>query len=204
MVSTSPIRGCVRAAAWLVSGTWSALKFTANWITSPTKLVGTGVGVVLVKNSYDESRLFLGSKTTAKTDALKDAFVHNDPFNPFISPACPDVNGLFGALGNCPLPFKAGSSECYGRGWETSFIGQSSVGQSAQQAAKPIRFAANAAYCFATEKGTLNSMGCAVGFDQTARKQIEEKISLAGIFALLALVWYLPRPREDDENKKRV
>lgn len=201
MIGTSPLRSCLRAASFVATGSWNVVRFTATWITSPTKMAGTMLGGYVVKNTYDKSPLFLGSlDTPEKTDAL----INRDPFNPFSGPAtCPDVSGLFSAVRNCPLPLNPGSQDCYSHGWETSSLGQSSLGQAAQTTAKPIRFAANTAWCFATEKGTMNSLGCAMGFDQAARKQIEEKISLVGVFALLALVWYLTSPR-DEENRKKI
>lgn len=223
MDSLSPLRGSIRAAGkvtgWVASTTWGALKFTASWITSPTriattglKIVGTGVVLHTVKKSYDDSRFFLGnSETTQKTDALANLNPLSGP------PGCPDVNGLFSAMRNCPPPLMEGSYDCWGHGWKTSPIGQSTLGQVVEKYTVPFRStvetgyqfaekAANAARCVTTEKGTLNSIFCVLsGGDKKARAQIEDKTKIFTILFLAGLVWVLTRPREeDDENKKRA
>jgi|GEM_PF-3997753 len=104
--------------------------------------------------------------------------------------------GLFDAFRKCPWPTSLEGLGCYAEG-----IANGPIGRFVTYISAPVRIGMNTAYCFSSEEGIWNKIGCSAGLDDEGKLTLEEKTEIAAIFVLLFAVWYGTLP-EDEQRKK--
>ncbi len=187
--------------------------------------IGEGAQLAVVSKIYDHA--FLSGQTARKTDEVaQDTLVNQQTAVNQQTDLFPEVNG-FGDLLQCPLPFSTGSAACIKQAWARSELAQTPPVQAARfvgnggqcfltkrgliakalcilsELPSPVGNAAGMAADCADESSAKASFLC---FAATATgvntQEIEDKISLATTFALLALAWFWTRPKGEEDKKE--
>ena len=107
------------------------------------------------------------------------------------------ISGLGHAIYSCPWPWQEGSGACYRAG-----LNRNPIAQTVTTVLAPLNFAIKVGSCSTKAKGPTGMAACVLDLDDEGKRDLEEKAEVIGLFAGLALIWYLTLPKEGKEKKK--
>ena len=98
------------------------------------------------------------------------------------------IRGVWDAAQSCPWPLTNGSGTCYLAGFHKNPFGKT----------------LSTLYCFLNERGFTNKASCVLGLDESAQRDLEEKIQVIAGIALLMGLWYLTSSNKNEKKNKSI